>query len=144
MAAHRDPLIGTILGGRFEIVAPIAAGGMGRIYRAIQRPLDRLVALKVLNPNVNGSRDPNFEERFFLEALMTAKLRHPNTVTLYDYGRSEEGIYFMALELLEGQTLQQILVKGGPIGVAARALQSAPRWRARCAKRTSSAWSTAT
>lgn len=115
MAAQRDPLIGTILGGRFEIVAPIGAGGMGRIYRAIQRPLDRLVALKVLNPRFDGANDPKFEERFFLEALMTAKLKHPNTVTVYDYGRSEDGIYFMALELLEGQTLQQALVKSGPM-----------------------------
>ena len=112
---QRDPLIGKVLNGRFEIVAPIASGGMGQIYRAIQRPLDRVVALKVLNPNFDGSKDPNFEERFFLEALTTAKLRHPNTITLYDYGRSDEGIYFMALELVEGRTLQQILVQDGPM-----------------------------
>lgn len=88
---------------------------MGRIYRAVQRPVDRLVALKVLNPRFDGTKDPNFEERFFYEALTTAKLKHPNTVTLYDYGRSEGGLYYMALELIEGLTLQQTLVKGGPL-----------------------------
>jgi serine/threonine-protein kinase len=89
---------------------------MGRIYRAIQRPLGRLVALKVLNPHFDAAGDPNFEERFFLEASMTARLRHANTVTIYDYGRSEEGIYFMALELLEGQTLRELVASEGPIG----------------------------
>lgn len=88
---------------------------MGRIYRAVQRPVDRPVALKVLNPRFDGTKDPNFEERFFYEALTTAKLKHPNTVTLYDYGRSEGGLYYMALELIEGLTLQQTLVKGGPL-----------------------------
>ena len=110
--AEVDPLIGQVFCRRFEIVAPIAAGGMGKIYRAIQRPLDRLVALKVLNPRFDA---PSFEERFFIEALMTAKLRHPNTVTLLDYGRSDEGIYFMALELIEGESLQQLLVRNGPL-----------------------------
>lgn len=110
-ATEADPLIGQVLCGRFEILAPIAAGGMGKIYRAIQRPLDRLIALKVLNPHFDASKDPSFQERFFFEALMTAKLRHPNTVTLLDYGRTDEGLYFMALELLEGESLQQLLVR---------------------------------
>jgi serine/threonine-protein kinase len=115
VGAAVDPLIGQVLCRRFEIVAPIAAGGMGQVYRAIQRPLERQVALKVLNPGFDASRDPAFEERFFFEALMTAKLRHPNTVMLLDYGRSDEGLYFMALELLEGETLQQLLVRCGPL-----------------------------
>lgn len=110
-----DPLIGKTFSGRFEIVASIGAGGMGRIYRAIERRLDRAVALKVLRPRFDKDSDPSYASRFFFEAQMTAKLRHPNTVTLYDYGRSEEGIYFMALELLEGSTLQQTLVKEGPL-----------------------------
>ena len=111
-----DPLIGQVLGRRFEIVAPIAVGGMGRVYQAIQRPLDRLVALKVLSPKADGSRDSAFEDCFFFEALMTARLRHPNTVMLLDYGRSDEGIYFMALELLDGESLQQLLTRTGPMG----------------------------
>lgn len=88
---------------------------MGRVYRAIQHPLDRVVALKVLNPRYDGAKDPGFEKRFFLEASMTAKLKHPNTITVHDYGRTDDGIYFIAMELVEGDTLQQVLVKTGPL-----------------------------
>lgn len=109
LSAEDDPLVGKVLRSRYELLERIGAGGMGRIYRASQRPLERLVALKVLDPRLTGGADPAFEERFFLEASMTARLRHANTVTLYDYGRSEEGLYFMALELLEGQTLRELL-----------------------------------
>jgi serine/threonine-protein kinase len=110
-----DPLLGKVLSGRFQIVEPLGVGGMGRVYKAIQQPLDRVVALKVLNPRYDGTRDPGFERRFFLEASMTAKLKHPNTITVYDYGRTDEGIYFIAMEYLEGETLQQILSREGPM-----------------------------
>lgn len=110
-----DPLLGKVLSGRFQIVEPIGMGGMGRVYKAIQQPLDRIVALKVLNPRYDGSRDPGFERRFFLEASMTAKLKHPNTITVHDYGRTDDGIYFIAMEYLEGETLQQVLSREGPM-----------------------------
>ncbi|MBE2247904.1 MAG: serine/threonine protein kinase, partial [Myxococcus sp.] len=110
-----DPLLGKVLSGRFQIVEPLGAGGMGRVYKAIQQPLDRVVALKVLNPRYDGSRDPGFERRFFLEASMTAKLKHPNTITVHDYGRTDDGIYFIAMEYLEGETLQQVLAREGPM-----------------------------
>jgi eukaryotic-like serine/threonine-protein kinase len=113
--AMSDRLIGKVLSGRFEIRAPLGEGGRGRVYRAIQRPLDRDVAVKVLDPRLAGTSDPDFEEGFFLEALLTAKLRHPNTITIHDYGRAEEGIYFIAMELLEGVTLQRRLVEGGQL-----------------------------
>ncbi len=112
---QRDPLIGKVLGGRFEIVAPIGAGGMARVYRAIQRPLDRPVALKVLHPLFDTSLDPEFEKRFLLEAAMTAKVKHPNIVTVHDYGRSEDGTYFIAMELVEGETLHRLLKRTGPL-----------------------------
>ncbi len=107
-----DPLIGKVLSDRFEIVAPIGIGGMGRVYKAVQRPLDRIVALKVLNPRYDGSKDPGFEKRFFLEASMTAKLKHPNTITVHDYGRTDDGIFYIAMEYVEGETLQQALSHG--------------------------------
>ncbi len=108
-----DPLLGKVLSGRFQIVEPLGVGGMGRVYKAIQQPLDRLVALKVLNPRYDGTKDPGFERRFFLEASMTAKLKHPNTITVHDYGRTDDGIYFIAMEYLEGETLQQVISRDG-------------------------------
>jgi serine/threonine protein kinase len=110
-----DPLLGKVLNERFRILEALGSGGMGRVYKAIQTPLDRPVALKVLNPQYGQDKDPGFQRRFFLEASVTAKLRHPNTVTVIDYGKAEDGIYYIAMEYLEGQTLSQLLTQVGPL-----------------------------
>src|SRR5262249_9822666 len=104
-----DPLIGRVLNERFRILSPLGSGGMGKVYKAVQTPLDRVVALKILNPNFPAEKDPAFKRRFFLEASLTSKLRHPNTVTVIDYGQTEDGIYFIAMEYMEGQTLAEVL-----------------------------------
>jgi len=104
-----DPLIGRVLNDRFRILSPLGSGGMGKVYKAVQTPLDRVVALKILNPNFPAEKDPAFKRRFFLEASLTSKLRHPNTVTVIDYGQTEDGIYFIAMEYMEGQTLAEVM-----------------------------------
>jgi serine/threonine protein kinase len=108
-----DPLVGKVVHERFRIIAPIARGGMGAVYKAEQAPLGRLVALKVLSPKHEEDQDPEFRKRFFLEAATVAKLTHPNTVTVFDYGQSE-GIYFIVMELLEGETLKKVMKDEGP------------------------------
>ena len=111
-ATAPDPLIGRVISDRFRILSLIARGGMGKVYQAEQAPLGRAIALKVLNPNYQGDHDPEFHKRFFLEASICAKLTHPNTVTIFDYGRTEDeadAIYFIAMELLEGRTLHRAL-----------------------------------
>ena len=110
-----DPLIGRVVNDRFRIVSMIARGGMGKVYRAEQAPLGREIALKVLNPNYSGDSDPEFHKRFFLEASTCSKLTHPNTVTIFDYGRSDDDIYYIAMELLEGRTLHRALRDEGPM-----------------------------
>ena len=110
-----DPLIGRVINDRFRIVSLIARGGMGKVYRAEQAPLGREIALKVLNPNYSGDSDPEFHKRFFLEASTTAKLTHPNTVSIFDYGRTDDDIYYIAMELLEGKTLHRALRESGPM-----------------------------
>src|SRR5579872_6413628 len=108
-----DPLIGRVINDKFKILGFIAKGGMGKVYRAEQAPLGRVCALKVLNANYTGEHDPEFHKRFFLEASMTSKLRHPNTVTIFDYGQTTDGVYYMAMEYLEGYTLHRAIRQVG-------------------------------
>jgi hypothetical protein len=108
-----DPLLGRVIGDKFKILGFIARGGMGKVYRAEQTPLGRICAVKVLHPNYSGEHDPEFHKRFFLEASMTSKLRHPNTVTIFDYGSTEDGTYYMAMEYLEGYTLHRAIRQVG-------------------------------
>src|ERR1700712_4339923 len=110
-----DPLIGRVINERYRVVATIARGGMGKVYRAEQQPLGRLVALKVLSPNYTGDNDPEFHKRFFLEASIASKLSHPNTVTIFDYGKTDDDIYYIAMELLEGRTLHRVLRDDAPL-----------------------------
>jgi serine/threonine-protein kinase len=112
-AGVSDPLLGRVINDRFKISALIARGGMGKVYRAEQAPLGRVCALKVLNPNYAGEQDPEFHKRFFLEASIASKLTHPNTVTIFDYGRTEDDIYYMAMEYLEGHTLHRAIREAG-------------------------------
>ena len=105
-----EPLWKKVLNDRFTILEPIGVGGMGKVYKAIQSPLDRVVAVKILTPN--GGMDPGFRQRFFLEASLTSKLRHPNTVTVIDYGETPDGIFYLAMEYLDGQPLSQVLAHG--------------------------------
>ncbi|MBK8171752.1 MAG: protein kinase [Sandaracinaceae bacterium] len=113
-----DALTGTILAGRFEVVELLARGGMGKVYRAVQMPLGRPVALKVLDIKGGGASRADFRGRFFLEAATAAKLSHPNTVTIFDYGMSGDSIYFIAMELVEGVTLAEIIKRKGPVDPA--------------------------
>ena len=112
LAPARDPLVGSVINGKFHIHRAIARGGMGRIYYATQAPLDRPVALKVvLTEGHNPEEVQNFLGRFLQEASILAKLQHPNVVTLFDYGKIENGApvtgetYFIAMEYLAGETL---------------------------------------
>ena len=108
-----DALIGKVLNGRFKVLERIGSGGMGRVYKALQSPLDRMVALKVLNPNYAVDQDPAFAKRFFLEASVSSKLTHPNSITIFDYGRTDDGIFFIAMEYLQGRTLHQSIAAEG-------------------------------
>ena len=108
-SAAPDPLIGRVIADRFRITSLIARGGMGKVYKAEQAPLGRVCAVKVLNPNYNGDADPEFHRRFFREASITSRITHPNSVTIFDYGKTDDDVYYMAMEFLDGQTLHQAL-----------------------------------
>jgi hypothetical protein len=95
--------------GPYEILSPIGAGGMGEVYRARDTRLDRIVAIKVLPAHL--ADQPELRERFEREARTIASLNHPHICTLYDIGH-QDGIDFLVLEYLEGETLAQRLQKG--------------------------------
>src|SRR6202040_3690131 len=95
--------------GPYEVVAFIGAGGMGEVYRARDTRLDRTVAIKVLNSTVVSS--PELKQRFDSEARIIFWLNHPHICTLHDVG-CQDGIDFLVMEFLEGETLAQRLTKG--------------------------------
>jgi TolB-like protein/Flp pilus assembly protein TadD len=97
--------------GAYEIVAPLGAGGMGEVYRARDRKLDRDVAVKVLPQTV--ANDPDSLARFEREAKSVAALSHPNILAIYDFG-AQDGVAYAVTELLEGETLRGKL-DGGPV-----------------------------
>jgi eukaryotic-like serine/threonine-protein kinase len=95
--------------GPYEIIAPLGAGGMGEVYRAHDSRLDRDVAIKVLPEHLMS--DASLRLRFEREAKAICKLSHPNICTLHDIG-NQDGIDFLVMELIEGETLEQRLARG--------------------------------
>ncbi len=111
---------GSLLAGRYEITAPIAVGGMGEVWKARDRVLDRVVAAKVLKSEYTD--DPSFLARFRNEARHTAALSHPNIASVYDYGETVDDsgtkkLAFLVMEFVEGQPLVQILHDEGRLPV---------------------------
>ncbi len=94
----------------YTILKPIGEGGMASVFLAVQKSLDREVALKVMSPVLAANAE--FASRFLIEGKITAKLQHPNLVTVYDIG-SHNGIYYLAAEYIPGGTLKERLAEGG-------------------------------
>ncbi|MBL8148664.1 MAG: serine/threonine protein kinase, partial [Blastocatellia bacterium] len=104
-----------LLGGKYRLERLIARGGMGAIYQAVQEELSRLIAIKVLNPEFVNN--PTALERFRREALASANLKHPNIVTIYDFGVTPSGSSFIAMEFLKGRSLSVLLEQEGKLGL---------------------------
>src|SRR4029077_1402650 len=95
----------------------LGRGAMGVTYRAIDKALDRPVALKIINTD-RGSRSAEARERFMREARAAAALRHPNVATVYQFGvREETGQFFYVMELVEGETREERVRRLGPVDV---------------------------
>ncbi|MGN6110437.1 MAG: protein kinase domain-containing protein [Kofleriaceae bacterium] len=106
-------MIGREIAGRFRIQSKLGEGGMGAVFRAEQMSLKRVVALKLLRPDVAAS--PVLLRRFNAEAEAVAKLKHPNTVQIYDFGQDADGTLFISMELVEGRSLRQVLRDEAPL-----------------------------
>ncbi|MCK6576412.1 serine/threonine protein kinase, partial [Myxococcota bacterium] len=98
-----DPLIGAIIADRYRIEERLARGGMGAVYRAEQMAMRRPVALKLLRSELMG--EATAQARFQREALAASRIESAHVVTLFDFGKTDDGLFFMAMELLSGETL---------------------------------------
>jgi eukaryotic-like serine/threonine-protein kinase len=107
-----DPLTGRLLDGRYRVGSRIARGGMASVYEATDTRLDRTVAVKVMHPGLGD--DNEFAERFVREARAAARLSHPNVVAVYDQG-DDNGTVFLAMELIPGHTLRDVIRKESPM-----------------------------
>lgn len=110
-----DPLIGKILKDAYQIKSVLADGGMGMVYIAEQLSLGRNVVLKILRPNLV---DNDFAELFLREARVNSQLNHPNVVSVFDFGKTEDNIVFLAMEYLDGQTIGDIVKAHGGLSLA--------------------------
>ncbi|MBL8922726.1 MAG: protein kinase [Myxococcaceae bacterium] len=107
-----DPLVGRVING-FKILSVIGAGGMGKVYRAEQTKLQRTACIKTLLPEL--ANDPDLAQRFEREGVATALIRHNNIVGIYDFGHTDDGILYIAMEYVEGRTLRTILRTEAPV-----------------------------
>ena len=111
---ERDPLIGTTLVGKYRIEGLLGRGAMGRVYRAHHLDLDAAVAVKLMRPDRAANRES--VARFRQEARATSRLRHPNVITILDFGQTESGQFYLVTEVLTGRTLARVLEEEAPLG----------------------------
>ena len=112
--AGADPLVGTVISGRFRVDDLIGQGGMGRVYRARHLALERTVVLKMLKPQL--LEDPTLVGRFEREAKAASRLNHPNVIQVLDFGRLEnDGTLYIVMEHVQGKDLRLVLRDEWPL-----------------------------
>jgi len=108
-----DKFIGKTLPGGHHILDLISVGGMGRVYRAQQSALGRTVAVKIIHPHLLA--DENSGLRFMTEARAASQLNHPNSVSVFDFGRTDDGQPYLVMEFLRGRDLAHVAYDEGPL-----------------------------
>ncbi len=104
-----------MVGGSYLLQEVVGVGGMGRVYKAEQSTLGRTVAVKVIHPHLLG--DEQTVARFYQEARASSRLNHPNSVSIIDFGRTDDGILYLAMEFLSGKDLALVMHEEGPLAV---------------------------
>jgi len=112
MAAASDPLVGDVVDGRYEIISRAGRGGMATVYRAMDRRLDRIVAVKIMRDDLDD--DPEFAKRFDAEARAVANLSSAHIVSVFDQG-VDRGRPYIVMEYIEGTNLKAVLVQQGAL-----------------------------
>ncbi len=113
--ASGDPLIGRTLGKHYTILEAVGGGGMGRVYRAEQAVLGKTLAVKVIHPHLAG--DESAVARFYGEAKACSRLNHPNSVSIIDFGRTDDNLLFLVMEFLRGRDLAQVVWESTTLAV---------------------------
>jgi serine/threonine-protein kinase len=112
-AAEADEYIGKLIARKYRVEALIGEGGMGKVYRATQTALDKPVVLKVLRQSLLS--DERTVARFQREAKAASRLNHPNSISVLDFGQADDGALFIAMELVSGRDLHQIISREWPL-----------------------------
>ena len=107
-----DRLIGRVLADRYKIMELLGEGGMGRVYVAEHVRMGRRSAVKVMSPDM--ARTADGVARFNREAANAARINHPNVAQIYDFGETTDGVLYLAMEFIEGETLRQIIQRVQP------------------------------
>ena len=115
LKAQPDALLGRVFDGRFEVRTALGQGGMGTVYRGWQLTVDREIAIKVIHPKLASDRIA--VKRFLREARLSSRLNQPNIVNVYDFGQTEDGVLYIAMELLRGHTLGRELESMRPMAL---------------------------
>lgn len=110
-----DSLLGQTLAGKYRIDERLSSGGMGTVYRGTHVLMDKTVAVKVLRPSL--AADEKIVARFSREARAASKISHPHALSVTDFGESENGVVFLVMEFLNGQTLKEIIRNEGPMAL---------------------------
>ena len=116
LQTSEDKLVGRTLPGGYHILDLISVGGMGRVYRAQQSALGRTVAVKIIHPHLLA--DENSALRFMTEARAASQLNHPNSVSVFDFGRTDDGQPYLVMEFLRGKDLARVAYEEGPLAFA--------------------------
>lgn len=111
-----DPLLRRVFEGKYRLDERLGGGGMGTVYRATHLLIDRPVAIKVLSQRFVG--DTTAKQRFRREARAAGRMHHPNAVSVTDFGATADGYLYIVMELLEGQTLRDLLAREAPLDIA--------------------------
>jgi serine/threonine-protein kinase len=104
---------GDIIADRYRVMAPIGRGAMGMVYRAEHVQISKVMAIKLLHPELQ--QNPENVARFHREAESASRLNHPNTVHVFDFGRTESGSLYLVMEYVDGDDLAKVLDKDGPM-----------------------------
>ncbi|HEY2233450.1 MAG TPA: protein kinase, partial [Candidatus Angelobacter sp.] len=107
--------VGQVLGGRFEILEMLGIGGMGAVYKAHDRDIDRVIALKCIRPEL--AKDPEIAQRFTQELLLARQIAHKNVIRIFDV-RDSGGLKFITMEYVEGRDLSSLVESKGKLTIA--------------------------